>query len=486
MQELLSFLKNTSMFRRVYIICLFCTLVLFVQIPAYVCFVLLFVWGLVLTIYNIIKYKTYLKMHFGLWLIVFLAFTIITMFINIKSNFWLNLVFECHIAICFFTFYGLHIEGKLNFRSELYSLCRFFVYTTTILGIIGLACLMAGISFQVGLFKFIIFDNRFTSVYSNPNHLGLVSCLGIFSTHMLTKQDFIKLSEKDRVSRIWLATSLAVNSISLILCDSNSSFVLLVGYCIFFIGYKLLGKERNFTLSQIIVKSIATLFLGVFVVVIALFVRGATQIGISNILEKADALQTTPVTQESENVIIDQNLRPTFTHENQNIDSGRYVLWEQGFKLFLDHPVFGIGKPNIYTYGEEKFENGIKFSRDFPEVLRPLSVDLHNGYLTILVCSGVLGFLAFFVFGLRFFIHITKHVLRESELSESVLPCMYSFLCAYLLYSIFEKTLIYDISLHVVYFWLILGYTACFLTKYEGDHKSSIYLFKQRFRKTIV
>lgn len=491
MKKLISLFKDTSLYRRIYIVCLFLCCVLFAQIPAYVCLVFLFIWGVALSIYNLIVNRTFLKMHFGIWLVAFIFLTTITLLINITSGAIYNLVYQLNLLICFFVFYGLHTEKAFNFRKELYWVCRFIVYTTTVLGIIGLACLMAGISFEVLWFRFIIYENRFTSLYINPNNLGFISCVGLVSTHMLTKQDFIKLSEKERVSRIWIATSLFINGLSLILCDSNSSLVLMIGYCIFFIAYKMLGKERKFTVSQILIKSVTTLLVGAFIIGAMISVRYICQNGLAQVISTIDDTQITSSTSKNKNndysELIDSNSRITFTHENKNIDSGRFVLWEQGLEIYKDHPVFGTGKANIYLYGEEKFPpNGIKFSRGFMELMRPFEVDLHNAYLTLLVSAGALGFIVFAIFGLRFAKHITVHVLKETELTESVFPCMYAFLCAYLFYSIFEKAMMFNMSFTVMYFWLIMGYTACFLNKYEGDHKSSIYILKKRFRKSII
>ena len=131
------------------------------------------------------------------------------------------------------------------------------------------------------------------------------------------------------------------------------------------------------------------------------------------------------------------------------------------------------------------FEDGIKFSKNYG-ILAPIMTDFHNGYITILVCSGVVGFVLFCIFGLRFFKHITIHVFRDDSLRESVLPCMYSFLCSYAGYSFIEVGLLYNINFMVLFFWLILGYTSCFLVKYEPDTTlDTVVIFGRTFRKTL-
>ena len=484
MKKLISLFKDTSLFRRSYIICLFFCSVSFIQIPAYVLLVFLFLWGVALLTYNAIVYHTLLKTRFGIWLILFILVTFITAVIHIKDNFFYNLIINLHIAICFFVFYSIHTEPRFNFRRELYSTCRFIVYTTTVVGIIGIACLMAGISFEVLWIKFIVYENRFTGLYTNPNILGFVSVCGVFCAHMLTKADFIRESEKNRVSRIWIATSLGVNGVGLFLCDSNSSLVLMICYCVFFLGYKLFGNERHFTFKQVAIKTLSIFLLGIFLVLSVFAVRYITQSGFTNILEKTNTVIETVNEDEGEEMLVATG-RITFTHENKNIDSGRFVLWRQAAHMFKDFPLFGIGKGNIYDYGKMTFENGIKFSNLYGESLSEFVTDFHNGYATLLVCSGIVGFILFAIFGIRFSKHLIVNIFRDGSLSESTLPCIFAFLCAYLVFAFFEKALLFDVSFQVLFFWQMLGYASCFLEKYEPDHLESVYFFKQRFRKGL-
>lgn len=486
MERIKAVLTDNSIFRRCYIICLFLCNVSFVQIVTYVGLVLLFIWAIFLLIYNEIKKHTFQKTRYGAWLLAYLVFTIVTAFIHINDNFFYNIVIELHIAICFFLFYSVHTEKHLNFRRELYSICRFVVYATTVIGVVGLAFLMAGISFELWWVKFIVYENRFTGLYTNPNILGFTSVVAVFCCHMLCKKDFVTLSGKDRVSRIWLAFCLAINAVSLFLCDSNAALVLMVCYCIFFVLYKMFGAERTFSKKQIVTKIIACALAGAFIVGMVFCVRFVCQSGMSEIMERADIITETVNDDDNEQQMFAATSRITFTHENKNLDSGRLKLLRQAASLFSDFPLFGIGKGNIYNYGEEKFDNGIAFSDLYGKELAQFVTDFHNGYAMILVCSGIVGFVIFSIFGLRFAKHISIYVFKDENLKESILPCMYSFLCAYLVYAFFEKALLYDVSFTVLFFWLIMGYVSCFLCKYEPDHSQGISIFKRRIRKTLV
>ena len=479
-------LLDTSLFRRSYVICMFCSNLSFILIPAYAVLAVLFIWGVFLMIYNAVKHKTVLRTRYGLWLFAFVVTSLVTIVVHMASSFFYNaynLVMLLHVAMCFFVFYSVHTEKYLNFRRELYSICRFIVYTTTVLGILGLSFLMAEINFEVLWFKFIVYENRFDGMYINPNLTGFVSVAAIFCCHMLLKKDFIAISGRERVSRIWIGSCIAVNAISLLLCDSNGALVLMIGYAIFFVIYKMFGSESKFNVWQIITKSAACLAAGLVIVMAVFFVRNITQAGFVQIMKSASSdIAPDSLTDQ----IANDEAAVTFDHENSNLDSGRFVLWQQAAKMFTADPVLGIGKGNIYEYGNRMFEDGIKFSSSYG-MLAPIMIDFHNGYITILVCSGVVGFVLFCIFGLRFFKHITMHVFRDDSLHESVLPCMYSFLCSYLIYSFIEVGLLYNPTFMVIFFWLILGYTSCFLVKYEPDETLGTFvLFGRTIRKSVL
>ena len=261
--------------------------------------------------------------------------------------------------------------------------------------------------------------------------------------------------------------------------------MLLIGYAIFFVIYKMFGSESKFTAWQIISKSVACLAAGLVIVMAMFFVRNITQAGFVQIMDTAESSSAISDDSVTDRIAHDE-AAVTFEHENANLDSGRFVLWQQASKMFLQDPILGIGKGNIYEYGTRIFEDGIKFSEKYG-ALAPIMTDFHNGYITILVCSGVVGFVLFCIFGLRFFKHITMHVFRDDSLHESVLPCMYSFLCSYLIYSFIEVGLLYNPTFTIIFFWLILGYTSCFLVKYEPDSTlSSFVLFRRTFRKSLL
>lgn len=466
MKKLIGLLFDSSAFRIAYIVCLYFTMISYVAYGAYVMMGIMGLWGFVLAIRNAFKNKIYYNMRYGLWLFAFLISTTISIVLHCSTNLLLNLLMQIHVVVCFVMFYGMHTEKDFDFKKELFVIARFLVYATAIIGLIGFLFLCFGIYFEFGGFKFIIFDNRFTGLYANPNLLGFVSVVTLVLSHMLTKTEFTSAFLPKRMKKRFLIPSVCINVMSLFLCDSNASLVLFCAYVVFICAVGLFKKsEIRHTKKQVRLKIFSNIFV-VLATFAALFGLRMFAQFISSTIVNA----TTSVIPSNVGIFhsVDEI---TFTHKNTGLDSGRFKLLRQGLDLFTNNPIFGIGKGNLYEYGERYLSNGFEFTDSYGDYLSAVSTDLHNGYLTILVCAGIVGFSLFAIFGIKFAKHFIFAMFADKkDIQSDVLPCIFAFLCAYLIYSLFEKTILYDFSFMVVFFWLMLGYASCYLLRYEPSH----------------
>ncbi|WP_294909171.1 O-antigen ligase [uncultured Ruminococcus sp.] len=480
-------LKDSSLFRKLYIADLFFCNIAFLQIPAYVLLVFLFVWGVGLVIYNQRVNNTFFKLRFGLWVGAFLVFSLLSIIINFSATILYSLIMFIHVLVCFFVFYGMHTEPNFDFRSELYSMARFIVYVTTVANIIGIFCLMFGIRFEWYWIKFTIYENRFTGVYVNPNLLGFVSVVSIVCCHMLYKEKLMKSVNQPRVSKIWIFTCIATNLFSLILCDSNASLVLALAYAIVYLIYIFFADKTGLSASKIIFKIIALVVVGAFLASSALMLRTICQTGFSVVLSKTNSIISVIMGDEDitsgissvETGNPQEKKDVTFGHENKNIDSGRFKLWKESINLFKISPFIGISNGNIVFYSEVYSNGVLNYSYH--------KSDLHNGYLTILVSTGIIGFLLFGIFGFRFAKHSAQHLfLQKKTFRNDVYPCLFAFLFAYLIYAMFEKALLYDISFMVMWFWLMMGYMSCYIAKFEPMLETQYLFHRKRLTRTLL
>lgn len=480
-------LKDTSLFRTLYIIDLFFCNVSFLQIPAYVFLVPLFLWGVRLVILNQRRYNTFFKLRFGLWIGAFLVVSLVTILFNYSITLFYSLLMLLHVLICFFVFYGAHTEPDFDFRKELYFIAKLIVYITTIANIFGMFCLMFGISFSWEWVKFPIYENRFTGVFVNPNLLGFCSVVAIFCCHMLSKCSFLSNINKPSINRVWLAICIITNVFSLVLCDSNASFVLMIGYAIVYITYIFFAEKPGLTASKVFLKIVSLILIACFIIGSSLMFRSIFKAGFSVVTSKTNAMidilfDDGEIISEKENNSAKQETSKavTFDHQNKNIDSGRFKLWKESIDLFKISPIIGISNGNIIFYSGEYLNGTLKFSYH--------NSDLHNGFLTILVSTGIIGFSLFGVFGFRFAKHAAQHLFlrRDKIFRNDVYPCLFSFLFAYLFYSLFEKALLYDISFMVMWFWLMMGHTSCYIAGFEPMLETQYLFHRDRLTRTLL
>ena len=481
-------LKDSSLFRKIYIADLFFCNIAFLQIPAYVLLVFLFIWGIRLVAYNQKKNNTFFKLRFGLWVGAFLICSFLSILINFSVTILYSLVMFLHVLICFFIFYGMHTEPDFNFKDELYVVARFIVYVTTVANIIGIFCLMFGISFEWYWIKFTIYENRFTGVYVNPNLLGFASVVSLVCCHMLYKEKLLSAVDHQGVSKIWIVACVATNLFSLILCDSNASLVLALGYAIVYVVYIFFADKTGISLSKILLKIVCLILVGAFLVSSALMFREICQAGFSVVVSKTSSVIelltkneeiTSEIVEPQAETEKEADSKVTFGHENKNIDSGRFKLWEESIDLFKISPIIGISNGNIVFYSEEYLNGTLNYSYH--------KSDLHNGFLTILVSTGMIGFILFGIFGFRFAKHSAQHLfLQKKTFRNDVYPCLFAFLFAYLFYALFEKALLYDISFIVMWFWLMMGYMSCYIAKFEPMLETQYLFHKKRLTRTLL
>lgn len=486
-------LNDTSLFRQIYITDLFFCMVSFLQVPAYVLLVFLFIWGMVLVVKNQRRFNTFFKLRFGLWIGAFLAFSFLSILLNFSVTLLYSLLMLLHVIMCFFVFYGMHTEPGFSFKVELFRLARLMLVLTTVLGVIGMVALLFGMNYEWSFYdiywiKFPVYENRLTGAYYNPNLLGFVSVVGIFCCHVLSKEQLYDELNVPRVGKLTLVICAAVNLFSLILCDSNAAFVLMVAYCVVYLSYIIFDERRRLTASKVFIKLVTFVLIAAIFIGAAMLFRSIFKTGFAAITARTNSIVEvllddseiiSEVGGETANKAVGGSGGVTFNHINKNLDSGRFKLWRESLDLFKISPILGIANGNIVLYSEEYLNGTVSYSYH--------NSDLHNGFLTIIVSTGVIGALLFGTFGFRFAKHAAQHLyLRRKSFRNDVYPCLFSFLAAYTVYALFERALLYDISFLVLWFWLIMGYMSCFIAKFEPMLETQYLFHRKRLTRTLL
>lgn len=468
---------DTSLFRLIFMLCMFFSMVMYVEKAAYAVTYVLFVWGVALSIYAVVKRKAYAKLYLGVWLMAFMLSFTITVLVSINSDLQAvayNFLMLVHCGVCFFVFYGMHTEQGVPFRWELYLMVRVIVYLSTVFTFIGLFMML----FTHGKFdNYMYYQGVFKGFYTNPNYQGYVSALSVICCHMLTKPNFVAHSGQKRVSRIWILSCVLLNCIALLLCDSTGSLLLLVVYAAIIVLMKVFSMMEELTPRKAIIRISALVIAGIVFLTAMLFVRVVCRVGVAVFFSDA-ALSSEQIKAIAADAV--------FIPKEDTGVSSRWFLWDAGFKIFKQNPVFGIGKGNLYdciiaVTGRENFNS------KYDGFVQIAFTDLHNGYLTLLVTAGIIGTVLFLAFLVRYiWMILPAWFVHRRIMVYSVYPCLIAYIGAYLVYAIIEKAMLFDITYLVMSFWLFLGYTSCYAVDQGFNRRGNIYILNMKLSKKLI
>lgn len=465
-------LYRSSIFRVLYIIDLFLGCIALLEGFSLVLKCVLLPFGAIIIVYNYINCKEFLKVRYYKILLLFLLSCFITTLIHFKSNLLPNLLFVFHYIVCFFIFFSSYLDTPFDtLKKEMLIIAKFIIYANFLLSFIGVAIAVIRVQINIGDYWLGMYNDRLIGVYTNSNLLALMSVLSLFATHIL-----FTLNEIQKPYIPFYTVSSVINLISLILSDSNGSFMFLIIYITVMIFYKLFYSNNNITIKTIFFNSAVLIFACICISVGSFAVRAFCQENIAKFINDFHKTQEplydnnfsdVPFTQNSENFYDFENYdNPTnkdgsviigrsIDNNSRDITSGRITLIKQALFMFKKNPIMGIGRGNIVDYGQKYINGGLIFS------------DFHNGYLTILVSWGLIGFSIFIVFSILIAILMCKTLFKI----EKPYPNLFAIIVGYCIYSFIEKTLLSEITFMVVIFWLILGYAMSYIKNYEQQIK---------------
>lgn len=470
-----SFLNSTSNFRLVFITVMMFDVRYLWGTVYYIILGAMFVWSACLMVDRLIIKKGILRLRYRTVIYTFLAFALLTIVLHGERNFIANAFTVYWISVCFFMFYGMHSEfSNVRVKKEMKRLFDFINAITTLIMLVSLVLFAVfPTGFKLMGFEFCIIEKRFVGVIPNANVTAFYSVMAIVVCTFLMRMRKADGTISLRL-RLWYIFCIIVNSLTLILTDSNASLLFMMVYLSFLFFYEMF---KEFTLKKFytLVFRLTAAGLSCVMVVSALFfVRVGVQNGVAAMMSSRSvniAISTTldanngDIDLEEENSPHSQEEKPAFGHQNKNIDSGRYVLWRQALGLIEIYPIFGIGKDNIKDYGNE-YLGGLRYTN----IAGYKYVDFHNGLLTLAVSFGIVGLSLFLVFAVTIAKSVLRAIFRFKDRSRrdgNVLVLIAAFCAAYCVYSMFEVALLVDYTYRVFIFWLIIGFAMSYVFKYR-------------------
>ena len=482
---------DASLFRKFFIIILSLEMLNFIDIISLALKCVIISWGVFILVHNYFIEKLAFKVKYKYILFCFLISMLITSIIHFSVWFVPNIVLILFTGICFFIFYGMYVSNSVeSLESEMLFILKFFVYFAAVCGTISLALLLWKKEFTItqnyfGMtfnYNFGIFKNRFIGIYTNSNILGFSMIEAIVASDILS-DSYLKDKYKEKIpNRTFLIFVQIISCLCLFLSDSNASFLFLIIYITIRVFCNMFFKNKWFYGFKFFKSVLITTGVCIVSMSVMFAFRNKSQVFIEKFMNEIYTKESNSEQNKTKNtesqtnhngitIIVpdpetksknNQNTTSTELHigrEHYEVSSGRITLFKQGIKIFKHHPIMGISRANLNLYAKKYLPGGL------------IHPDLHNGYLTILVSYGIIGFMIFTVFSVLVAKDICKNMFYVINKNYfGIIMKLFSCLVSYCSYCLFEKAILFDMTFMVGFFWTILGYAIIYIRKTDEIH----------------
>lgn len=410
---------------------------------------LTFIWGILISLHTMFHEPQKFKIEYKNIAFFFIFLCFFTSIFNFSSNILMNLIVSFNNFMCIFLFFGMSKNTSIKkIESEFNFILKFIILFSIIISSISLYILFKFVHIKLSNNNLGIFKNRFFGISTNPNQLGFLSVISIFSCDLITDKYMLN---KFKINKMFVKFCIALNIVTLFLTDSNASFVFITVYIIIRIFYENFSKYDKLKDIKFL-REIIFILMCITVVISGSFLM---RMGCQKLINKIISFQNV----KKQLVIQNNNEIENKLEENLKLDradhelsSGRLILYKQGIKLSKINPLIGIGRENLSYYGKIYIKGGLAFPCKHP--------DLHNLYLTLIVSYGWLGFLTFSTF-ITLVIHKIAHevFIRTRSTDSKIISKLFAIIISYFSYANFEVGVMSGISLSDVLIWIYLGYT---------------------------
>jgi len=452
-------------------------------------------WGIILFLYNFFFNKKYTLKKQDYLLFGFLAIALIGCFINYKSNLILNIISVVYLFIQIILMLSYNKYKNIDEKIKEYKIFSYILIVFTfICSVFSILIFLLNVkySYTDGFQQIIygVFEGRLWGFYSNPNTLGQISIISIWTSILLLIINKNYNKKTNKFLNGFICLNILCEFICLILSNSRSAvigFSLSIAiFSLFMIAYNNMRKDQNIFVSifknkiNTFVKMLAIgIFIGLSAFILknsmAFFADEFKDVSIINNVDNIDndhEDDSEEKDKESGKVKVDREFATS------DVSNGRFEIWNAGIKVFRLYPIFGVGSKNVNEISN-------KFMSEETLLISPkISENMHNIFLQILVSHGILAFIIFISYLiyilLKYLIFIFKFEFTNNKNNQIIYKLFvtnFSLLCSLLVINLFDSNILYFCSILLAYsFWTTISNINSTLDLYENDNKKVLFM----------
>jgi len=321
-------------------------------------------WGIILFLYNFFFNKKYTLKKQDYLLFGFLAIALIGCFINYKSNLILNIISVVYLFIQIILMLSYNKYKNIDEKIKEYKIFSYILIVFTfICSVFSILIFLLNVkySYTDGFQQIIygVFEGRLWGFYSNPNTLGQISIISIWTSILLLIINKNYNKKTNKFLNGFICLNILCEFICLILSNSRSAvigFSLSIAiFSLFMIAYNNMRKDQNIFVSifknkiNTFVKMLAIgIFIGLSAFILknsmAFFADEFKDVSIINNVDNIDndhEDDSEEKDKESGKVKVDREFATS------DVSNGRFEIWNAGIKVFRLYPIFGVGSKNV-------------------------------------------------------------------------------------------------------------------------------------------
>lgn len=437
-------------------------------------------WGGIICLYDLLFRRRFLKARGMIWLIPFLIVFLISVLLNFKNVFNLNITSWGYNVIALLLLYPDSSGSKEKALKEFSVINNIFIGMTTVLSTISIGMFVTGY-YKTVEYGDLIYDIGWSSV---KNRLfGLYSNTGYMITSIALAMIFVQITvtcargkKIKGLYKAFLIYTGIVNFISIALENAKGAFIsfsaFIIIFVFFFVGKKI--QNKGFTkIKSFIIKAIASVLSAVVFIGMIYVIRPVLSY-VPGLYSSVTNTVNNDEKDELEAIEIERDIP-----EKYGFLTGRTIIWKFGFEEFANKPLFGYGPQSHREY--KVVDIGLRH--------------FHNVFVQSLVSVGAVGTVFVLGFFITVLIFITKSLFKLYKTNDKyfyVILSLFSIIVMFLVNSMAEVTILFLPRISMFLFWIFMGYINIFIggenntrgTKFLS--KIDEFLSKLKFKKSDV
>lgn len=277
-----------------------------------------------------------------------------------------------------------------------------------------------------------IVDGRLFGLFSDPNFAAFTSLILILLLlFTIRKTSFFPL-------KVYCWASIVINTCYIIMSNSRTIFIAAAGTILFtvvLITYRQHLSRGETGLGRFFIQSAkrGLIALAAMIAVYSLIFFPLRQIG--QMMEPERAV----------NDMVREDV------DTDNITNNRSTIWKNYLALYKDKPLFGFSVRSALPYVTDKYPESY---------LAKTQYVTHNGYLSLLVETGAVGFCVMGAFFLLVFLQSIKKLRQKDTVSENYLFFV-SLTVAILIFLMCFHDVFFTVNIETMLLYTAIGYLHC-------------------------